>query len=163
MTGVGQEHHHRSSFKQSNKSFKSGHASKRTLRNAAKGKIEKQRVEKGAHKVKLSTEECRANRKNAAKIALQNKRDLLANAQRMFLGKNGVPKVAAIIPLCPDHSPSDTLRGLFSQMDQEYAENYSPSALLQYVHLIAISESSPNFLTIFNFSLERSSIKKYYF
>ncbi|KNE73224.1 hypothetical protein AMAG_17410 [Allomyces macrogynus ATCC 38327] len=126
-------HSHRSTLKQSNKPFKGGHASKRTLKNKAKGKVERgpgqsQRASVKAHP---TSEEAKANRRNAAKLAQQNKRAEHLAMTRMFQGRSGCPKMAAVVPLCPDADLDAALAALFGCMDVEYAPSPRPVAVLQ--------------------------------
>ncbi|QRW00782.1 40S ribosome biogenesis protein Tsr1 and BMS1 C-terminal [Ceratobasidium sp. AG-Ba] len=74
-------HSHRPTLKQQNKPFKSKHATKGSLKEAAKD-----------------------NRKNAAKQTLIKKRAELADEGKIFHGPNAAPRIVAIIPLSRDVS-----------------------------------------------------------
>jgi pre-rRNA-processing protein TSR1 len=90
---AGQEaFHHRSSLKQSNKAFKSKHASKGQLKAKNKGKVE--RVAVKSVKNRASS---KADRRNAAKIEQQKKREELIAVTRLFTGTNAPPKIVVCI------------------------------------------------------------------
>ncbi|KAI9215829.1 NUC121 domain-containing protein [Blastocladiella britannica] len=134
-------HHHRSTLSQSNKPFKgSGGASKRTLKNKAKGKIESvsdshQKPAAGGPRTGIkstvmSAQEARKNRTNAAKLAVKAKRDDHAAVQRFYCGRNAPAKVVAVIPLCTDYDPHATFAALYAAMDAEYAPSDAPSIVM---------------------------------
>ncbi|KIL56928.1 hypothetical protein M378DRAFT_172293 [Amanita muscaria Koide BX008] len=96
----GQAHHHRSTLKQQNKKFKSKHATKKSIRNAAKG-----RIASPSSKTSFSlssSAQLRLNRRNTAKQAQTNKRLSLASGTQIFSGVNGAPRIVAVIPLTQD-------------------------------------------------------------
>ncbi|KAI9184510.1 ribosome biogenesis protein tsr1 [Blastocladiella emersonii ATCC 22665] len=126
-------HSHRSTLKQSNKPFKAGHASKRTLKNKAKGKVERpsEAPRASVRKTTLNSEEAKANRRNAAKIAMKNKRADHMAAERMYTGRSGAPKVVAIVPLCTDADVHGALASLFASVGETYVPSAAPAATLQ--------------------------------
>ncbi|ORZ29688.1 hypothetical protein BCR44DRAFT_1448203 [Catenaria anguillulae PL171] len=132
-----QPHSHRSTLKQSNKPFKgTGGSSKRTLKNKAKGKIE--RPTDSIHRVAIkkttvSSEEAKANRRNAAKIAKQNKNAEIQFVSRIFSGRNGAPKIVSVIPLCTDADVHAVLGALHTAMDQSYTPSLANSVVMEYV------------------------------
>ncbi|KAJ3070278.1 hypothetical protein HDU98_006694, partial [Podochytrium sp. JEL0797] len=112
----GQAHHHRSS-KSGNKGFKTKHASKGSLKAAAKGKVPLDRVKGGG----VATQK-RVDRRNAAKMLQLKKRAKTTNNTRLFSGASAPPKVVAVVPLCPDVSASDAIRDIFVALGQEVPE-----------------------------------------
>lgn len=122
-----EQHRHRTttSLKQSNKAFKSRHASKATLKDKSKGKVHRVSI-KHAHKHASS----KADRRNAAKLQQIKKREELMRGNRIFEGKTGVPRIVAVLSLCQDFTsvqiaqqlaqsleetpPSDDHEGLFT-------------------------------------------------
>ncbi|KAF9010639.1 ribosome biogenesis protein tsr1 [Cyathus striatus] len=101
---MGEAHHHRAgSLKQQNKHFKSKHASKGSLKDAAKGRIARQspKASSGSSVVAQS----RVNRRNNAKQVQAKKRGLLVSATRIFNGVDGAPRIVTVIPLSPDINP----------------------------------------------------------
>ncbi len=79
--------HHRSTLKQTNRPFKSKHSTKNALRTAEKGKIE--RVGVKSKKTLLNKQD----RKRAAKLDQQKKRDQINKINRLFQGKSGAPRL----------------------------------------------------------------------
>ncbi|KAH9276334.1 hypothetical protein BASA83_001022 [Batrachochytrium salamandrivorans] len=116
---------HRSSLKQSNKSFKSKHASKGALKAKAKGKTEHSKSVKSRNSVVSH----KADRRNTAKIEqLKKRQDVLTNA-RIFQGLQATPKIVAIIPLCVDTDAFAAARSLFESIDQPYIESNGTALL----------------------------------
>ncbi|KAJ1957995.1 ribosome biogenesis protein tsr1 [Dispira parvispora] len=107
--------HHRATLKQKNKPFKSRHATKGALKQRNNGKVQRETIKGRTIKVTR-----RADRRNAAKLAQQRKRDALTRANRMFTGRSRAPKVVALVPLCPDVSSMEAAKRLFSSVDLEY-------------------------------------------
>ncbi|KAL5528759.1 TSR1 [Sanghuangporus sanghuang] len=99
---VEQVHHHRPTLKQTNKPFKSKHASKSSIKKQAKGRISRQSPKAGH--AQSDAAQLRMNRKNAAKQAQLRKRDALVSATRIFNGVDGAPRIVAVVPLCEDVS-----------------------------------------------------------
>lgn len=87
---------HRSTLKQRQKSFKTRHSTKGSIKAANKGRIDKE--EGHASKHVMSRHE-RRNLKNQTRSTKQSQ---LAERTRVFDGRNGVPRNVAIIPLTPD-------------------------------------------------------------
>ncbi|KAF8871255.1 ribosome biogenesis protein tsr1 [Gymnopilus junonius] len=108
-------HHHRPSLKQQNKPFKSKHASKGSLKDAAKGRIARQspKTPTGSNAAAQS----RLNRRNNAKQAQLTKRNALISATRIFNGVDGAPRIVAVIPLTGDVSTKSTVRSLAASLD----------------------------------------------
>lgn len=106
-------HSHRPTTKHKHKAFKSGHASSRTLKDIAKGKIQVEKT--GGCVQKIHTKK---DRKNLAKQIQQNKKEAL-KAQAGFFGdgRNKAARVCAIISLSESMNPKFFVNGL-----QEYLE-----------------------------------------
>ncbi|RKP25100.1 hypothetical protein SYNPS1DRAFT_33053 [Syncephalis pseudoplumigaleata] len=103
-----QSFHHRPTLKQTNKPFKSRHATKGQMRDKAKGRVQRQSI-KGATLRKQS----RLDRRNAAKLEQKKKRETLVAITRLFTGRNAVPKIVCIIPLCKDNDVLQFVRQLY--------------------------------------------------
>ncbi|KAF9414032.1 hypothetical protein BGZ94_000535, partial [Podila epigama] len=111
------EHHkHRSDtkLKQANKPFKSKHQTSRSLRDKAKGKVERVSVKSQSTRGFSN----KTDRRNAARLLQQKKREELFRKTKIFDGKNGTPKVVAVVPLCPDVSADDAVANMFASVDQ---------------------------------------------
>ena len=87
---------HRSSLKQSNKPFKSKHATKGSIKRDSKGRVSKS----SSHGV--SNALSKSDRKNANRIEIRKKRVEALQSSKLFQGLNSCPKIVAVVPLCPD-------------------------------------------------------------
>lgn len=104
-------HHHRPSLKQSNKSFKSKKASKGSLKDAAKGRVESNsgngvNGKKQRSGASMAAAQSKASRRNTAKQIHLQKRAAIVEKNRLTKG-NGearAPRVVAVIQLCKDTS-----------------------------------------------------------
>ncbi|KAK8846734.1 hypothetical protein IAR55_005821 [Kwoniella newhampshirensis] len=103
---VSSDHHHRPTLKQANKGFKSKHASKGSLKAAAKGKMAgSSHPGKGGKNVSASSKKARLNA-NAQKRDL--KRRTVVEDVKFFSTSSGgsqVPRIVSIVPLLPSLSP----------------------------------------------------------
>ncbi|KAH9978993.1 ribosome biogenesis protein tsr1 [Lactifluus volemus] len=115
--------HHRPTLKQTNKPFKSRHATKASIKERSKGRISGQAT-KLMHASNASAQS-KLNRRNHAKQIQLQKRQSLLSAIRVFGGVDGAPRIVAVVPLCEDVSPrvavsalSNSL-GIPAQTDQE--------------------------------------------
>ncbi|KAJ1310511.1 hypothetical protein OPQ81_007242 [Rhizoctonia solani] len=99
-------HHHRPTLKQQNKPFKSKHASKGSLKAAAKGRVGNSPKAQPLTSVALA--QTKLNRKNAAKQNQIKKRAELADEGKIFHGPNAAPRIVAVVPLSPDISARET-------------------------------------------------------
>ncbi|KAI0256330.1 ribosome biogenesis protein tsr1 [Lactifluus subvellereus] len=115
--------HHRPTLKQTNKPFKSRHATKASIKERSKGRISGQAT-KMMHASNASAQS-KINRRNHAKqIQLQKRQSLLASI-RIFGGVDGAPRIVAVIPLCEDVSSRSAVSTLSNslalptQIDQE--------------------------------------------
>lgn len=96
-------HHHRPSLKQSNKSFKTKHASKGSLKAAAKGRVEASKSGKHRSGQVATAAQLKANRRNTAKQLQSQKRAAIAAQNKLTKGAEAkAPRIVAVIPLCQD-------------------------------------------------------------
>ncbi|KAK7183793.1 hypothetical protein DPSP01_004419 [Paraphaeosphaeria sporulosa] len=115
MAPIATQHHHRSTTKQPQKGFKSRHASKGALKEQSKGKVES--LEKGSRKTPHQQVLSKFDRRNRAKQMRINKDHEHAKATNVFNGKDGAPRVVAIIPLCSDVSAAGAVQSLNASLD----------------------------------------------
>ncbi|CAK5265435.1 unnamed protein product, partial [Mycena citricolor] len=113
---VESSHHHRPTLKQQNKPFKSKHASKSSLRDAAKGRIARDSP-KSNGTAKAAAAQTRLNRRNNAKQAQAAKRTALVTSTRVFSGADGAPRIVAVIPLSADVDARAVVAGLAESLD----------------------------------------------
>ncbi|KAL4820198.1 hypothetical protein BDW67DRAFT_114269 [Aspergillus spinulosporus] len=109
------QHHHRSTTKTTHKPYKSGHASKRSLKDQAKGKVE--RGERGTRKTPHQQLMSKLDRRNQARQKQQNKQRERAEAISIFSGQNGAPRHVAIVPLSMDIDTTAIIRALNESVD----------------------------------------------
>lgn len=112
------QHHHRSTTKQAQKPFKSRHATKSSIKDAAKGKIDNP-FEKGSRKTAHQQVMSKFDRRNRAKQMRLNKDNEHAKATNVFAGKDGAPRICAVVPLCSDVSAAAAVRSLNGSLDIE--------------------------------------------
>jgi len=98
-------HHHRSTTKVSNKAFKTKHASKSALKEQSKGKVES--FERGSRRTPHQQVMSKIDRRNHAKQIRTNKLAERAKQESVFSGRDGAPRIVALIPLCEDVNPRD--------------------------------------------------------
>ncbi|KAI8337479.1 hypothetical protein BC941DRAFT_396298 [Chlamydoabsidia padenii] len=109
-------HRHRAgSMHQSNKPFKSRHATKGTLKEISKGKVNRTSVKQGGGLKALS----KHDRRHAAKLLQQRKREDLSRVHRLFEGRQGAPKIIPVLPLCPDSDVNAAISALYTSMGQQ--------------------------------------------
>ncbi|CBF69821.1 hypothetical protein AN6266.2 [Aspergillus nidulans FGSC A4] len=109
------QHHHRSTTKTTHKPYKSGHASKRALKDQAKGKVE--RAERGTRKTPHQQLMSKLDRRNQARQKQQNKQQERAQAISIFSGQNGAPRHVAIVPLSIDIDTTAIIKALNESVD----------------------------------------------
>ncbi|KAJ9083043.1 ribosome biogenesis protein tsr1, variant 2 [Entomophthora muscae] len=115
--------HHRPSLKQTNKAFKSKFASKSSLKDKAKGKVEKTIYKPTGAKSQLN----KSDRKNAAKMIQRNKKEALASTNKLFNGKNGIFKIVALVPLSPDVTAFTAAERFFASAKKPFpSDTFSP-------------------------------------
>ncbi|CAA9960297.1 pre-rrna processing protein tsr1 [Pyrenophora teres f. maculata] len=112
-------HHHRSTTKKDKKGFKSRHATKGALKEQSKGKVNSLSFEFGSRKTPHQQVMSKFDRRNRAKQMRLNKDHEHAKSTNVFAGKDGAPRIAAIIPLCADVSTADAARSLNASVDVE--------------------------------------------
>ncbi|KAG1083033.1 hypothetical protein G6F42_022361 [Rhizopus arrhizus] len=121
------EHRHRAgSSHQSNKPFKSRHASKGALREASKGKINRNAVKQGNNVKTVS----KADRRHAAKIIQQKKREDITRISRIFEGRQGAPKIIPVLPLCPDSDVESAIEAIYKSLAIEMPAHATQEATI---------------------------------
>ncbi|KAL2160089.1 hypothetical protein VTH06DRAFT_1744 [Thermothelomyces fergusii] len=114
---VGGGHHsHRPTTKVTHKSFKSRHATKGQLRDAAKGRLA---GEKGQRKTPRQQVMSKLDRRNQAKQRQLEKAREHQKEASLFSGRDGAPRNVAVIPLCPDTDAAAAIRSLNGSIDIE--------------------------------------------
>ncbi|CAO3644260.1 unnamed protein product [Mucor hiemalis] len=109
------EHCHRAgNSHQSNKPFKSRHATKGALREVSKGKINCTSV-KQANALKPVSKN---DRRHAAKVLQQKKREDITRISRIFEGRQGAPKIVPVLALCPDSQVESAIESLYTSLGQ---------------------------------------------
>ncbi|ORZ08316.1 hypothetical protein BCR42DRAFT_495429 [Absidia repens] len=109
-------HRHRAgSMHQSNKPFKSRHATKGTLKEISKGKVNRSSVKQAGGQKAVSKQD----RRHAAKILQQKKRDEITRVHRVFEGRQGAPKIVPVLPLCPDSDVDAAISALYASLGQQ--------------------------------------------
>ena len=108
-------HSHRPTLKQKNKAFKSGgHASSRSLKEAAKGKISQDKKKSCVAKV-----QSKQDRRNMAKQIQQNKQKALKSQASFFGdGRNKASRICALISLSETAKPIYFVNGLQEHFEQ---------------------------------------------
>lgn len=71
---------------------------------------------KGAAKAEMKASQTRQERQNKAKQLQLKKRNDLLTATRAFCGTDGVPRIVAVVPLCPDVSAATAAKALASSV-----------------------------------------------
>ena len=125
-----QQHHHRSTTKVGHKPFKPRFASKSALRDLAKGRVE--HLEKIGRNGKHQQGMTKTQRRNQAKQKRLAHSQEQAKVKSVFSGKNGAPRIVAVIPLCDDVNGSAAVSKLNASLDIE--QSYQSVAGLQ-VHV----------------------------
>jgi pre-rRNA-processing protein TSR1 len=124
-------HHHRSTTKQSHKAFKPRFTSKGALKDKAKGKVES--LETGTRRTPHQQVMNKLGRRNQAKQKRIVKGQTHTQATTVFAGKDGAPRVVAVIPLCDDVDLGAAVRTLNSSIDVE--DESIPSVGLHHVRV----------------------------
>lgn len=108
--GGGGGHHHRATLKQKNKSFKSRHSTKSSIKKLAKGRpADSASASSKGSSVAASARNAQT-RKNHAKQMQLAKREQLKQVQELY--KNGMDKVVSVLELTPDGNAWDVCRAL---------------------------------------------------
>ncbi|KAK2591737.1 ribosome biogenesis protein tsr1 [Conoideocrella luteorostrata] len=109
-------HSHRPTTKVSHKPFKSKAASKHELRDRAKGRVPSERGQrKTPHQQVMS----KFDRRNQAKQARLTKHKEHLKDTSVFSGKDGAPRVVAVVPLCADGDATTAIKQLNDSLDIE--------------------------------------------
>ncbi|VDC07583.1 unnamed protein product [Peniophora sp. CBMAI 1063] len=111
--------HHRPTLKQTNKAYKSRHASKSSLKELSKGRAATPRQSPKNISAARAAAQSKLDRKNHARQAQAAKRSALVSATRVFAGVDGAPRIVAVIPLAPDVDARDVSRGLAGAVGAE--------------------------------------------
>ncbi|CEJ94139.1 Putative Ribosome biogenesis protein BMS1/TSR1 [[Torrubiella] hemipterigena] len=107
-------HSHRPTTKVSHKAFKSKAASKHELRDRAKGKVPNERGQrKTPHQQVMS----KLDRRNQAKQARITKHKEHLKGTSVFTGREGAPRIVAVIPLCEDGDAGAAIKQLNESVD----------------------------------------------
>ncbi|AEO61579.1 hypothetical protein MYCTH_2311881 [Thermothelomyces thermophilus ATCC 42464] len=114
--GGGHHHSHRPTTKVTHKPFKSRHATKGQLRDAAKGRIA---GEKGQRKTPHQQVMSKLDRRNQAKQRQLEKAREHQKETSIFSGRDGAPRNVAVIPLCADTDAAAAIRSLNGSIDIE--------------------------------------------
>ncbi|KAI4657962.1 uncharacterized protein J4E78_006352 [Alternaria triticimaculans] len=112
-------HHHRSTTKKDKKGFKSRHATKGALKEQSKGKVNSLSFEFGSRKTPHQQVMSKFDRRNRAKQMRINKDHEHAKSSNVFAGKDGAPRITALVPLCSDVSTAEAVRSLNASLDIE--------------------------------------------
>ncbi|GMG20803.1 unnamed protein product [Ambrosiozyma monospora] len=104
---------HRSTLKRQNKSYKGGHSSKRSIKAASKGKVEKASANNKALKVQT-----KLDRKNQAKQLKQQKIQKTINERQLF-NNNVTERIVVVLPLTSNISKLDIINKLLASVDEE--------------------------------------------
>lgn len=121
-----QPHRHRPGrLSQSNKPFKSRHATKGELKAKSKGKVNRTAVKQAGSKV-LS----KVDRRHAAKMEQQKKREEITRINRIFEGRHGAPKIVPVLSLCPDTDAHVAIAALYRSLGQEPPVNPCEPSIL---------------------------------
>lgn len=120
------EHHsHRPTTKQVNKPFKTRHASKSSLKNEQKGKVEA--WEKGSRKTPQQQVMSKIDRRNRAKQLRQNHANDREDKASVFAGRDAAPRIIAVVPLCDDVSSAKAISELTGSVEADDIDVQSAS------------------------------------
>ncbi|TKA68240.1 hypothetical protein B0A55_10030 [Friedmanniomyces simplex] len=117
------DHHHRSTTKASNKPFKTRHASKSALKERSKGKVEQ--FERSARKTLHQQVMSKIDRRNHARQLRQNKLGERREGGSVFAGKDGAPRVVAVVALCGDVKSEEVISQMNGSVDVEESGQHS--------------------------------------
>ncbi|USW48689.1 Putative ribosome biogenesis protein Bms1/Tsr1 [Septoria linicola] len=120
-----EQHSHRPTTKQVNKQFKSRHASKSSLKNAQKGKVEG--WEKGGRRTPQQQIMTKMERRNRAKQLRQNHAHDREDKASVFAGRDAAPRIIAVVPLCEDINAEKAIGELTGSVEAEDVDAHSSS------------------------------------
>lgn len=118
-------HSHRPTTKQVNKPFKTRHASKSSLKNEQKGKVEG--WEQGSRKTPQQQILSKMDRRNRAKQLRQNHAHDREDKASVFAGRDAAPRIIAVVPLCDDVSGEKVVGELSASVDGDDVDLQSSS------------------------------------
>lgn len=115
MAPITASHHHRSTTKAANKSFKSRHASKGLLKDLSKGKVEDRgkRNHKSLHQQVMS----KIDRRHQARQKQQVKHQEHSRSTSIFAGQSGASRIVAVVPLTNNSSSGSAVQKLNEALD----------------------------------------------
>ncbi|KAK4507109.1 hypothetical protein PRZ48_000843 [Zasmidium cellare] len=111
------QHSHRPTTKTVNKSFKTRHASKSAIKEQSKGKVEA--FERGTRKTPHQQVMSKIDRRNRAKQLRLNHNAARGEKESVFAGKDGAPRIVAVVPLCGDVKSEEVIKSLNGSVDVE--------------------------------------------
>lgn len=111
------QHSHRPTTKTVNKSFKTRHASKSAIKEQSKGKVEA--FERGNRKTPHQQVMSKIDRRNRAKQLRLNHHLARGEKESVFAGKDGAPRIVAVVPLSWDVKSEDVVKSLNGSVDAE--------------------------------------------
>ncbi|EHK98293.1 hypothetical protein GLAREA_03321 [Glarea lozoyensis ATCC 20868] len=106
-------HSHRSTTKASHKPFKSRKATKGALKEIQKGKVQDLSHRKSPHQQLMS----KFDRRNQARQKQQVKHKEHLRENSVFVGRDGAPRIVAVIPLCEDTNAAAAVRTMSNSLD----------------------------------------------
>lgn len=106
--------HHRPTLKQTNKPYKSRHATKASIKERAKGRVSRRTTK--IHDASANAQS-KVNRRNRAKQIQLQKRQSLLSAVSIFGGVDGAPRIVAVIPLCEDVDSHSAVSALSTSLE----------------------------------------------
>lgn len=109
-------HSHRPTTKISSKSFKSRKSTKGALRDAAKGKVP---TDRGTRKTPHQQVMSKFDRRNQAKQRQLTKHKEHVKEASVFVGRDGAPRIVAVVPLCNDADVPAAIQSLNASLDIE--------------------------------------------
>lgn len=109
-------HSHRPTTNVSHKGYKSKKATKGQLREQAKGKLS---GEKGLRKTPHQQVMSKLDRRNQAKQRQAQKAKEHSKETALFNGRDGAPRIVAVVPLCPDADVPAAIKKLNGSLDIE--------------------------------------------
>ncbi|KAM0746299.1 DUF663-domain-containing protein [Meredithblackwellia eburnea MCA 4105] len=143
-------HSHRPTQKQSNKSFKSKHASKGQLKDIAKGRTHRPAsstsTKSKSNQNKAVAADSKLNRRNHKKQLLLKKKAGLEDAARIFTRKSNdkVARIVAVVPLTDDVEPANLVEQLLASVGVQSAGNQ----LVRTADIIKFHSQSLHFLLL---------------
>ncbi|KAI9804635.1 MAG: hypothetical protein M1833_006709 [Piccolia ochrophora] len=120
MAPMSGAHHHRSTTKAPQKPYKSKYASKNSLREQSKGKIET--ADKSKRRTPHQQVMSKLDRRNQARQKQQIKHQQHTKATSVFSGRAGAPRIVAVLSLCGENDGQLAVQQLNESLDLEADE-----------------------------------------